>query len=92
MTVINLLADGKKHSRKELANALGVADRTMRRLIEDARCEGYAILNDQDGTGYYLETDRQALLRYYRQEWARAMSILVRLKYIRRTLKEEDLL
>ena len=77
-------------SRRTLALAMGVSDRMTRRLIQQARADGALILNDQDGKGYYQvdESDKDALLRQYRQDTARAISILRRRKREREILKE----
>ena len=90
--LMTILHDGQKHSRLDLASRLGVSDRKMRNIIEDARREGYIVLNDQDGTGYYSANDLDALLRHYKQERSRALSILVRLKRIRRILREAKMI
>ena len=86
--LMSILHDGEKHSRQELSDRLGVSDRTMRSVVEIARREGYIVLNDQDGTGYYSINDLDALERHYRQERSRALSVLARLKRVRRILKE----
>ena len=90
--IMQILADGEKHTRVEMSSRLGVCDRVMRKAVEQARKEGHIILNDQDGTGYYQCADLQALLQYYQQERGRAMSILIGLKNIHRILKEAELI
>lgn len=75
-------------SRRSLAKALGVSDRVVRKLIEAARVEGYFIINDQDGYGYYQSSDLDVLERQYKQDTARAMSILTRRKWIRKYLRD----
>lgn len=76
--------------RAELRQALGVSDRKMRQLIEDARRDGALILNGQSGAGYFQASpdDLDAIERQYRQDTARALSILARRKTMRRILKE----
>ena len=74
-------------SREALAAKLNTSDRKMRQMIEDARNAGLFILNDCDGRGYYQTTDLDEMERSYRVDRARALSILKRLKGVRRTLK-----
>ena len=63
-----------------------IPDRTMRKMIENARQEGLVICNGQDGSGYFLPTSREELKRQYNQNESRAMSIMRQQKYIRREL------
>lgn len=73
-------------SREMLCQWTGLPDRKVRKLIELARAEGVMILSF--GNGYYISEDLEELQRYYAQERRRAISILTRLKVIRRKLKE----
>ena len=73
-------------SREMLCQWTGLTDRKVRKLIELARAEGVMILSF--GNGYYISEDLEELQRYYAQERRRAISILTRLKVIRRKLKE----
>ena len=75
-------------SRSMLAITMGTSDRRVRDLIEAARREGLIIINAQDGRGYYQTNDLDEIARQYRQDTARAMSILKRRKTMRRLLKE----
>ena len=75
-------------SRQSVAAALGMSDRQTRKAIELARAEGLLIINEQDGRGYYRSEDVKELLRQYRQDTARAMTILTRRKALRDTLLE----
>ena len=52
--VADAVPEGKANaiSRQELAEKLGVCDRTMREWLENAKKDGLPIANDQDGTGY----------------------------------------
>ena len=92
MTTTELLARvipfGRENaiSRQGVAAALGCGDRQARKAIEDARADGLFIINLQDGHGYYQSTDKLEMLRQYRQDTARAMSILKRRKALRKTL------
>lgn len=73
-------------SRKSLANSLGLPDRTVRALIEDARAAGMLICNDQDGHGYYIAETKDEIQQQFNRDYARAMSLLVRMKPFREAL------
>lgn len=75
-------------TRKRLANQLGLSDRQMRLHIQQARDEGVIILNLQDGRGYYQSADVSEMTAQYWQDKARALSILKRLKAMRKILNE----
>ena len=75
-------------SRQMLKTLSGTSDRAMRKLIQEGREAGYIIINDQDGAGYYRTEDIKDIERQYRQDTARAMSILKRRKETRKILKE----
>jgi transcriptional regulator with XRE-family HTH domain len=79
---------GAAISRRALASMMDVSDRHLRRIIEEARNCGYLIINDSDGTGYFLAASSADIERHFRQENARALSILKRLKAARTRLKE----
>jgi transcriptional regulator with XRE-family HTH domain len=79
-------------SRRRLAELLDVPDRTLRKIIEEARNDGYLIINDGDGRGYFLAATSAEIERHFRQENARAMSILKRLKAARTRLKEVEII
>lgn len=78
----------KAISREALTELLHTTDRVMRRMIQRAREEGLVIINAQDGSGYFQSADVADLAAQYRQDTARAMSILKRRKHIRQILKE----
>lgn len=79
---------GDRVTRQDLARRFGVSDRTIRKAIEIARTKGFYIVNNQDGTGYYRTFDLDELERQYKQEKARAMSILSGCKHIRKFLRD----
>lgn len=79
-------------SRRRLAELLDVPDRSLRKIIEEARNDGYMIINDGDGRGYFLAATSSEIERHFRQENARAMSILRRLKAARTRLKEVNII
>lgn len=70
-----------------LSERMGLSDRKVRQLIEDARNASLFIINNSDGRGYYQTTDLDEMERSYRQDRSRALSILKRQKALRRTLK-----
>lgn len=88
--VVAALQPGHENAVKRhvLAHRLGVTDRKMRKQIEAARQDGWQILNDGDGAGYYLADNLDALERHYRVEHARAIKTLYTLKPIRAYLRE----
>jgi len=96
MVVSELVWVLKQHkhpmTRRELCRELDCTDSALRQRIETARNFGHWIVNDGNGAGYYLAEDAYTILRYYNIEYARAMSILKRLKFVRRFLKKEGLL
>ena len=87
MNIIDFIPQGKENAvtRSYLATVLGLPDRTVRRLIEDARNEGAFICND--GEGYFIATEIGEIERQYRVDRARALSTLKRLKAMRRCLR-----
>ena len=83
---------GAAISRRALASMMDVSDRHLRRIIEEARNCGYLIIDDSDGTGYFLAASSADIERHFRQENARALSILKRLKAARTRLKEVNII
>jgi len=90
MDITEHIGVGKQNAvtRAELVAAMGVCDRAVRNLIEDARREGTIIINTGDGKGYYLSDDVEDLKRQYKLNQSRAMSVLVQQKFLRRRIKE----
>ena len=91
MNIERFIPEGKENavSREVLATRLGLPDRTVRKLIEEARDRGELICNDGDGEGYYRSYDIGQIERQYRVDRSRAMSVMKRLKTMRRMLSEE---
>lgn len=89
--VLDNIGYGYTITREELCDITGLSDRQVRKIIEDLRRQ-YVILNDQNGYGYYRTHNILKVLRYYRQELARALSILRRLLPMRRLLKGAGLI
>lgn len=83
--VASALGYGKKNAvpREYLAEVLGVSDRQMRKMIEDAKRDGLVVCNDQDDKGYYIADTPEEYGRQYTQTYNRAMSLLVQLKHMR---------
>ena len=92
MNILNLIPQGKANaiSRTELRYITKLNDRVMRELIEQERRKGAIILNLQDGRGYFRPApdEMDDVLRQYKQNDRRAMSILVQQKHLKRVLKE----
>lgn len=78
MSIIDYIPEGQSNaiSRRALCAATGLPDRMMRKEIEHARKE-HAILNSQDGQGYFLPLpeERPLVLRWVRQERSRSQSV-----------------
>ena len=89
MDVLLYIPIGKQNAvpRTELCASVGYSDRFTRQIISQLREEGYLIMNDQDGCGYYISDDLDAIEKQYRQDTSRAMKILKRRKHARRILK-----
>ena len=90
MKIETYIPTGKENAitRPELARILGLTDRAVRKEIELARERGELICNDGDGEGYYLASDLGQIERQYRKDRARALSVLKRLKTMRRMLRD----
>ena len=88
--VVGLIPAGKENAipRPWLAARAGMTDRIVRKHIAEAIEAGEFVMNDQDGAGYYIADDLDDVERRYRQEKARAIAILKKLKAMRRKLKE----
>lgn len=76
--LISHLGRGRENAKKrwQLAQEMEMNDRQMRRLIAEAQEDGYPVLNDCSGVGYWLAKDTEELVRYQRQEFARANAII----------------
>lgn len=78
MNIISLIPFGQDNaiSRKNLRSLCGLSDRIMRKEIEKTRRE-YAILNAQDGSGYFrpMPEEKPLVERWLRQERSRERSV-----------------
>lgn len=89
MNIVDYIGCGKTNAitRQTLSRLTGLPDRAVRQAIENARHDGYIILNDQDGRGYYITANIDDIERQYRQNERRAKSILHYQKPLRQALK-----
>lgn len=89
--ILFFLKVGKENAitRNQLVASTGYSDREVRKSIAYLREKGYPIMNDQKGSGYHISYDLDEIERQYRQDTARAMSILKRRKTLRKILKEK---
>lgn len=90
MNIERFIPEGKENaiSREVLARRLGLTDRQTRKLIEEARDRGVLIVNEGDGEGYFIACDIGQIERQYRKDRSRALSVLKRLKTMRRMLRD----
>ena len=90
MDIMTFIPRGRENaiSRQELVYQLNLPDRTVRRMIAEARDRGELILNDQSGAGYYTSDDIGELERQYNTNRSRALAILRQQKYIQRRVWE----
>ena len=86
--VYDYIKFGKESAKtsEEISAKLNLTPRRVRACIAELR-KDLIIINDQDGKGYYRPTGTAEALRWYAQEYSRAMSLLKRLKPTRRLLK-----
>lgn len=87
--VSNLIGTGQENAitLTDLIIKTGLTERQIRKAIEIIRCE-CCIINNQDGRGYYLASNKQEAERYLKLETARAKTIFRRLKGTRKYLEE----
>ena len=90
MDIMTYIAKGKENaiSRQDLCNLMALPDRTVRKLIQEARDQGEVIINAQDGAGYYTSDNVEDLERQYNTNQHRALSILRQQRHIRRQIEE----
>lgn len=91
MNISEFIPVGKENaiSRSQLVKLTGLSDRIVRDMIALER-RNTAILNLQNGAGYYIpsESDRADIERYVRQEEARAKSIFWSLRGAKTALRK----
>ncbi len=90
--IVEFIPVGKENAvtRGYLREVTGWNDRLVRKRIAEARKAGLLIINDQDGNGYYFADNIDEVRKQYKQDRARALSILARLKVARQILKEDE--
>lgn len=90
MKIEDFIPKGRENAitRSELAARLCMTDRRVRSLIAEARARGELILNACDGQGYYISDDLSEIHGQYLVDKSRALSVLKRLKTMRRLLKD----
>lgn len=78
MNIVDFIPYGQQNaiSRQQLRNVTGLSDREMRKAIEHARQE-HAILNAQDGSGYFRPSlnEKPLVVRWLRQERSRERAV-----------------
>ncbi len=89
MNIIDYIPEGKDNAitRETLCELTGLKDRVVREAISQTRRDT-AIINNQDGRGYYKPSNKEEIERYIQQESARAKSIFWCLRGARKALKE----
>lgn len=90
MKIEDFIPHGRENAitREALAMKLCMTDRRVRSLIAEARDRGELILNACDGAGYYISDDLSEIHVQYLVDKSRALSVLKRLKTMRRMLKD----
>lgn len=90
--ITNFIGTGRENAvtRSELVAILNLPDRTIRRMIQEARDRGEIIINAQDGAGYYLSDDVGEMKRQLALNNSRAMSVLKQQTHLRRKIAEAE--
>ena len=88
--LISYLGVGHKNavSRADLCRLMDMRDRRVRKIIARAPAFGYTIGNSQNGRGYYLVIADDEGYEYFKNEYGRALAVLVKVSPLRRKLKE----
>ena len=92
MNICDFIGTGRENAvtRSELVALLNLPDRTIRRMIQEARDRGEIIINAQDGAGYYMSDDVGEMKRQLALNNSRAMSVLRQQRYLRRKIAEAE--
>ena len=90
--ITNFIGTGRENAvtRSELVAILNLPDRTIRKLIQEARDRGEIIINDQSGAGYYMSNDLGEMKRQFALNRSRALSVLRQQKYLLRKIAEAE--
>lgn len=92
MNITDFIGTGRENAvtRGELMAQLNLPDRTIRRLIQEARDRGEVIINAQDGAGYYMSNDLGEMKRQLNLNYSRALSVLRQQKHLMRKIREAE--
>ena len=92
MNITDFIGTGRENAvtRSELVAILNLPDRTIRRLIQEARDRGEIIINAQDGAGYYMSNDLGEMKRQLALNNSRALSVLRQQTHLRRKIREAE--
>ena len=88
--VINLLPIGRENavSMTALADMLNVSTTTVKKLVREARNEGYQIVSGIDG--YWITDDPKEKRTFVTEMQKQALSRMVSTKHIRSALEETE--
>lgn len=92
MNITDFIGTGRENAvtRSELVTILNLPDRTVRRLIQEARDRGEIIINAQDGAGYYMSDDVGEMKRQLALNRSRALSVLRQQTHLMRKIREAE--
>ena len=92
MNITDFIGIGRENAvtRGELMALLNLPDRTIRRLIQEARDRGEIIINAQDGAGYYMTNELGEMKRQLNLNYSRALSVLRQQKHLMRKIREAE--
>ena len=92
MKITDFIGVGRENAvtRERLVSVLNLPDRTVRRLIQEARDRGEIIINAQDGAGYYISNDVGEMKRQLNLNYSRALSVLRQQTHLMRKIREAE--
>lgn len=90
MNITDFIGTGRENAvtRGELVAILNLPDRTIRRLIQEARDRGEIIINAQDGAGYYMSEDLGEIKRQLATNYNRSLSIMRQQVHLKNKIRE----
>lgn len=77
-SIVNLIPRDRWISRKELVRITGMAGRTVRHLIEQARRAGHRIVSNTHAGGYKMAADGREWIDFVERERRRAIATFKR--------------
>jgi biotin operon repressor len=89
--VLDVLRDGRRHTREQLVDATGLVDRAVRAAIEQLRRGGQPIVSASDRSGYALSWQPEELDALERDLSSRALAALRTRSAIRRARRQRDM-